>query len=50
MNHEQYKVEENNRMGKTGDVFRKTGDMKGTLYVRMHTIRDTNSKDLTEAD
>ena len=51
MNHEQYKeVEENNRMGKTGDVFRKIGDMKGTFYERMGTIKDTNSKDLTEAD
>ena len=37
-------------MGKTGDVFRKIGDMKGTLYKRMGTIKDTNSKDLTKAD
>ena len=44
------KVEENNRMVKTGDVFRKIGDMKGTLYKRMGTIKDTNSKDLTKAD
>ena len=51
MNHQQYKeVEENNRMRKTGDVFRKIGDMKGTLYKRMGTIKDTNSKDLTKAD
>ena len=37
-------------MGNTGDVFRKIGDMKGTFYERMGTIKDTNSKDLTEAD
>ena len=35
-------------MGMTRDVFMKTGDIKGTLHVRMGLIKDRNSKDLTE--
>ena len=47
---EQWKeVEENNRMGKTRDLFKKIGDIKGIFQVRMGTIKDRNSKDLTEA-
>ena len=40
-------IEENNRMGKTRDLFKKTGDTKGTF---MSTIKDRNSMDLTEAE
>ena len=41
-------VEENNRMGKTRDLFKKTEDIKGIFHARMGTIKDTNTKDLTE--
>ena len=40
-------VEENNRMGKTRDLFKKIGDIKGTFHARMGTIKDRNGKDLT---
>ena len=43
-------VEDNNRMGKTRDLFKKTGDIKGILHARMGTIKDWNDKDLTEAE
>ena len=36
-------------MGKTRDLFKKTGDIKGTIHARMGTIKDRNSKALTEA-
>ena len=42
-------IEENNRMGKTRDHFKKTGDTKGTFCVKRGTINDRNSKDLTKA-
>ena len=35
-------------MGKTTDLFKKTGDIKGTFHTRMGKIKDRNSKDLTE--
>ena len=41
---------ENNRTGKTRDLFMKTGDTKGTFHAKMGTIKDRNSKDLTEAE
>ena len=41
--------EENNRMGKTRDPFRKMRDTKGTFHAKMGTIKDRNSVDLTEA-
>ena len=41
-------IEENNRMGKTRDLFKKTGAIKGTFHARMGTIKDRNAKDLTE--
>ena len=48
---EQYKEgEENNRMGETRDIFKKTGDIKGTFHARVSTIKDRNCKDLTEAE
>ena len=43
-------IEENNRMGKTGDLFKKTRDTKGTFHARMGTVKDRNGKDLTEAE
>ena len=43
-------IEENNRMEKTRDLFKKTGDIKGTFHARMSTIKDRNSKDLTETE
>ena len=43
-------IEENNRMGKTRDLFKKTGDIKETFQARMGTIRDRNGMDLTEAE
>ena len=39
-------IEENNRMGKTRDIFKKTRDTKGTFHAKMGTIKDRNSKDL----
>ena len=42
-------IEENNRMGKTRDLFKKIGNTTGTFYAKMDTIKDRNSKDLTEA-
>ena len=43
-------IEEENRMGKTRDLFKKIGDTKGTFHARMGMIKDRNSKDLTEAE
>ena len=37
-------------MGKTRDLFKKTGDTKGTFHARMGMIKDRNDKDLTEAE
>ena len=44
------KVEENKRMGKTRDLFKKIRDTKGTFHAKMGSIKDRNSKDLTEAE
>ena len=43
-------IEENNRMGKTRDLFRKIRDTKGTYHVKMGTIKDRYSMNLTEAE
>ena len=43
-------VKENNRMGKTRDIFKKIGDRKGTFHAKMGMIKDRNSKDLIEAE
>ena len=43
-------IEENNRMGKTGDLFKKVRDTKGTLHAKMDTKKDKNGMDLTEAE
>ena len=42
-------MEENNRMGKTRDLFKKMRDTKGTFHAKMGTIKDRNGVDLTEA-
>ena len=44
------KIEENNRMGKTRDLFKKITDTKGTFHAKMSSIKDRNSMDLTEAE
>ena len=43
-------IEENNRMGKTRDLFKKIRDIKGTFHAKMGTIKDRNGMDLTEAE
>ena len=43
-------IEENNRMGKTRELFKKTRDTKGTFHAKMDTIKDRNVMDLTEED
>ena len=43
-------IEENNRMGKTRDLFKKIRDIKGTFHAKMGLIKDRNSMDLTEAE
>ena len=43
-------IEENNRMGKTTDIFKKIRDTKGTFHAKGGTIKDRNGMDLTEAE
>ena len=43
-------IEGNNRVGKTKDLFNKTGEIKGLFHARMGMIKDRNNKDLTEAE
>ena len=43
-------IEENNRIGKTRDLFKKIRDTKGTFHAKMGTIKDRNGMDLTEAE
>ena len=43
-------IEEDNRMGKTRDLFKKIRDSKGTFHAKMDTIKDRNGMDLTEAE
>ena len=43
-------IEENNRMGKTRDLFKKIRDIKGTFHAKMGTIKDRTGMDLTEAE
>ena len=49
LNEQCKEIEENNRVGKTRDLFKKMRDIKETFHARMGTIKDRNSKDLTEA-
>ena len=48
MNNEE--IEESNIMGKTRDLFKKNGEIKGIFHARMGTIKDRNGMDLTEAE
>jgi len=43
-------IEENNRIGKTRDLFKKIRDTKGTFHAKMSTVKDRNGMDLTEPD
>ena len=43
-------IEENNRMGKTRDLFKRIRDTKGIFYAKMGTIKERNGMDLTEAE
>ena len=43
-------MEENNKMGKTRDFFKKISDTKGTFHAKLNTIKDRNGMDLTEAE
>ena len=43
-------IDENSRLGKTRDLFKKIRDTKGIFHVKMDTIKDTNGMDLTEAE
>ena len=44
------KIEENNRMGKTRDLFKKIRETKGTFHAKMGLIKDRNGMDLTETE
>ena len=44
------KIEKNNRMGKTRDLFKKIRDTKGAFHAKMVTLKDRNGMDLTEAE
>ena len=50
LNEQCTEIEENNRMEKTRDLFKKTGDIKGIFHAKMCAIKDRNSKNLTEAE
>ena len=43
-------IEENNRMGKTRDLFKKIRDIKGIFHAKMGSVKDRNGMDLTEAE
>ena len=49
LSHQYKEIEENNRMGKTRDLFKKIRDTKGTFHAKMGSIKDRNGRDLTEA-
>ena len=50
LNEQCKEIEENNRIEKTRDLFKKIGGIKGTLYARIGMIKDRNGKDLTEVE
>ena len=50
LSHQCKEIEENNRMGKTRDLFKKIRDTKGTFHAKMGSIKDRNGMDLTEAE
>ena len=45
-----HRIEENNRIGKTRDLFKKIRDTKGTFHAKMGSIKGRNDMDLTEAE
>ena len=47
---ERKEIEENNRMGKSRDLFKKIRDTKGTFHAKVGSIKDRNGMDLTEAE
>ena len=50
LNNQCKETEENNRMGKTRDLFKKISDTKGTFHAKMGTIKNKNGMDLPEAE
>ena len=50
LRHQCKEIEENNRMGKTRDLFKKIRRTKGTFHAKMSTVKDRNGMDLTEAE
>ena len=50
LSHQCKEIEENNRMGKTIDLFKKIRDTKGTFHAKKGTIKDKNGTDLTETE
>ena len=50
LSHQCKEIEENNRMGKTRDLFKKIRDTKGTFHAKMGSIKDLNGMDLAEAE
>ena len=50
LNNQCKEIEENNRLGKTRDLFKKISNTKGTFHAKMSTIKDRNSMDLTDAE
>ena len=50
LSHQCKEIEENNRIGKTRDLFKKIRDTKGTFHAKMGTLKDRNGMDLTEAE
>ena len=50
LNDQGKEIEENRRMGKTRDLFKKIRDTRGTFHAKMGSIKDRNGKDLTEAE
>ena len=50
LSHQCKEIEENNRMGKTSDLFKKMRDTKGTFHAKMGSIKDRNGRDLIEAE
>ena len=50
LSHQCKETEENNRMGKTRDLFKKIRDTKGTVHAKMGSIKDRNGRELTEEE
>ena len=50
LNDQRKEIEENNRMGKTRDLFKKIRDTKGAFHAKMGSIKDRNGIELTEAE